>query len=170
MSEVQNTVEETPVAVAATEAPVVVVPEAAAAAAPAETAPQETAAETTDAAAPTTTAEAPTEAATEQPKEEAKEITPATDGVLGHKGPGLVKYAALLMPYPTAQERNTGLTPIPQGPPFHQALLLLLRGTRRGQEPGCLPPEREAARGQPHRRLGQPDRQGSAVHDQARRG
>lgn len=103
MSEVQNTVEETPVAVAATEAPVVVVPEAAAAAAP-----QETAAETTDAAAPTTTAEAPTEAATEQPKEEAKEITPATDGVLGHKGPGLVKYAALLMPYPTAQERNTG--------------------------------------------------------------
>ncbi|PGH08120.1 hypothetical protein AJ80_07914 [Polytolypa hystricis UAMH7299] len=78
MSEAQKPVEETPVvAPAATEpAP------AAEAAAPAET-PAEPAPAATEAA---------TEAAEEPAKEEPKaEVKPATDGVLGFKGPGLVK-------------------------------------------------------------------------------
>ncbi|GFF41163.1 hypothetical protein IFM46972_06445 [Aspergillus udagawae] len=91
MSEVQKPVEETPVAVPAVE-PVVEAPaaaEAAATVAPAAEAPKETPVENGEA---TPAAAETTEAPAEQPKEEAKEeITPATEGVLGHKGPGLVK-------------------------------------------------------------------------------
>ena len=72
MSDAQNTVTETPEVVAPVDAPA-------------------TEATTTEAVA---TTEAP--AATETPAapaatEAAKEITPATDGILGYKGPGLVK-------------------------------------------------------------------------------
>ncbi|GAQ08369.1 hypothetical protein ALT_5690 [Aspergillus lentulus] len=91
MSEVQKPVEETPVVVPAAE-PVVEAPaatEAAATETPAAEAPKETPVENGEA---TTAAAETTEATAEQPKEEAKEeITPATEGVLGHKGPGLVK-------------------------------------------------------------------------------
>jgi hypothetical protein len=91
MSEVQKPVEETPVVVPAAE-PVVEAPaatEAAATEAPAAEAPKETPVENGEA---TPAAAETTEATAEQPKEEAKEeITPATEGVLGHKGPGLVK-------------------------------------------------------------------------------
>ncbi|GIK03123.1 hypothetical protein Aspvir_007192 [Aspergillus viridinutans] len=91
MSEVQKPVEETPVAVPAAE-PVAEAPaavEAAATEAPAAEAPKETPVENAEA---TPAAAETTEAPAEQPKEEAKEeITPATEGVLGHKGPGLVK-------------------------------------------------------------------------------
>jgi hypothetical protein len=91
MSEVQKPVEETPVVVPAAE-PVVEAPaatEAAATEAPAAEAPKETPVENGEA---TPAAAETTEATAEQSKEEAKEeITPATEGVLGHKGPGLVK-------------------------------------------------------------------------------
>ncbi|KAH2762336.1 hypothetical protein KXW10_009805 [Aspergillus fumigatus] len=90
MSEVQKPVEETPVAVPTAEpveAPAAT--EAAATEAPAAEAPKETPVENGEA---TPAAAETTEATAEQPKEEAKEeITPATEGVLGHKGPGLVK-------------------------------------------------------------------------------
>ncbi|KMK62514.1 conserved lysine-rich protein [Aspergillus fumigatus Z5] len=90
MSEVQKPVEEAPVAVPTTEpveAPAAT--EAAATEAPAAEAPKETPVENGEA---TPAAAETTEATAEQPKEEAKEeITPATEGVLGHKGPGLVK-------------------------------------------------------------------------------
>ena len=78
MSEVQKPVEETPVA-----APAVVEPAPATeAAAPAET-PAEPAASSTEPA---------TETVQEPAKDETKaEVEPATDGVLGFKGPGLVK-------------------------------------------------------------------------------
>lgn len=69
MSEVQKTVEETP-AVAPTEATPVTGLEVPAA---------------------TESAEAPAEAPKEEAAKEPKEVTPATDGVLGYKGPGLVK-------------------------------------------------------------------------------
>ncbi|EAW10672.1 uncharacterized protein ACLA_051440 [Aspergillus clavatus NRRL 1] len=97
MSEVQKTVEEIPAAVPAVapvaEAPVATEAPATEAPVVAE-APKETPVESTEAAPAVT--EATTEAATEQPKEEAKEetkeeIAPATEGVLGHKGHGLVK-------------------------------------------------------------------------------
>lgn len=86
MSEVQKPVEETPVAVPTAEpveAPAAT--EAAATEAPAAEAPKETPVENGEA---TPAAAETTEATAEQPKEE---ITPATEGVLGHKGPGLVK-------------------------------------------------------------------------------
>ncbi|OJJ49350.1 hypothetical protein ASPZODRAFT_129788 [Penicilliopsis zonata CBS 506.65] len=92
MSDVQKPVEETPVAAPAVETPV----ESAPAAEPATEAPVETPAETT-AEAPAEVTETPAEAPKEESKEEAKkeeeakEVTPATDGVLGYKGPGLVK-------------------------------------------------------------------------------
>lgn len=70
MSEAQNPVAEAPVAAATNETPVVAEASAVSAEAPAES---------------------PEPAAAEQPTKEAKDVTPATDGVLGHKGPGLVK-------------------------------------------------------------------------------
>jgi hypothetical protein len=74
MSDAQNTV---------TETPEVVVPVADA---PATEATTTEAAATTEAPAATETPAAPTTTA-----EATKEITPATDGILGYKGPGLVK-------------------------------------------------------------------------------
>ncbi|BDD58496.1 hypothetical protein MAP00_003770 [Monascus purpureus] len=91
MSEAPKPVEETPAAAPAAEAPKET---------PAESTPAETpapAAETPAAEAPKeeATPETPapaTEVAAEAPKEEeSKEETPVTDGVLGHKGSGLVK-------------------------------------------------------------------------------
>ncbi|KAL4896709.1 Pleckstrin homology domain-containing protein [Aspergillus ambiguus] len=84
MSDTQKPVEETPAAAPATEAP-------AAAEAPAAEAPKETpaAAESTEAAP---AAEEPKEEQPKETKEEPKkEVTPASEGVLGYKAPGLVK-------------------------------------------------------------------------------
>ncbi|KAJ9228881.1 hypothetical protein DTO169E5_9035 [Paecilomyces variotii] len=82
MSDTQKPVEETPAAAPATETPA----EAPATETPAAEAPQETPAEATEAApAAESTEEAPKE------EEAKKEVTPATDGVLGYKAPGLVK-------------------------------------------------------------------------------
>lgn len=83
-------VEETPAAVPAAESVVAAEPVAATEAAPEAPA---AAAETAEPAAPTETTEAAAAAAAEAPKEEAKEeeVTPASEGTLGYKGPGLVK-------------------------------------------------------------------------------
>lgn len=92
MSDAQKPVEETPAAAPA-ETPAA---EPAAADAPAAEAPKETPAETSEpaaesAAAPAETTEAAAEPAKEEAAKENKEVTPATDGVLGYKAPGLVK-------------------------------------------------------------------------------
>ncbi|RAH45195.1 uncharacterized protein BO95DRAFT_464264 [Aspergillus brunneoviolaceus CBS 621.78] len=93
MSEVQKPVEETaaPVVAPVTEAPAVT--EVAATEPAAAEAPKETPAEATEAtpAAPAEEpkADAPAEEAKEEPKKE--EVTPAEEGVLGYKAPGLVK-------------------------------------------------------------------------------
>ncbi|KAK2730948.1 hypothetical protein FQN55_005270 [Onygenales sp. PD_40] len=80
MSEVQKPVEETPAAAPAAEPAVTETP----AAAPAAETPAEPAAASTEPAAETPAAE--------PAKEEAKtEVTPASEGVLGYKAPGLVK-------------------------------------------------------------------------------
>ncbi|KAB8079137.1 Pleckstrin homology domain-containing protein [Aspergillus leporis] len=91
MSDVQKPVEETPIAAPAV-APVTEAPaaETTATETPAVEAPNETAAENAE-AAPAAAEDKKDEAATEQPKEDAKEVTPASEGVLGHKAPGLVK-------------------------------------------------------------------------------
>ncbi|PYH74189.1 uncharacterized protein BO88DRAFT_4838 [Aspergillus vadensis CBS 113365] len=96
MSDVQKPVEETPAAVPAV-APAAEAPaatEAPATETPAAEEPKETPAETTEAAAPAAAEESKTEETpAEQPKEEPKqeEVTPASEGVLGYKAPGLVK-------------------------------------------------------------------------------
>ncbi|PYH42093.1 uncharacterized protein BP01DRAFT_304088 [Aspergillus saccharolyticus JOP 1030-1] len=92
MSEVQKPVEETPAPVAApaTEAPAVAevaAPETAAVEAPNEIPAEAT--EATPATAEEPKADAPAEEAKEEPKKE--EVTPASEGVLGYKAPGLVK-------------------------------------------------------------------------------
>ncbi|GKZ37733.1 hypothetical protein AbraIFM66950_009416 [Aspergillus brasiliensis] len=96
MSDVQKPVEETPAAAPAvapaTEAPAAT--ETPATETPAAEAPQETPAETTEAAAPAAAEESKAaETPAEEPKEETKqeEVTPASEGVLGYKAPGLVK-------------------------------------------------------------------------------
>ncbi|OJI86739.1 hypothetical protein ASPTUDRAFT_188095 [Aspergillus tubingensis CBS 134.48] len=96
MSDVQKPVEETPAAAPAvapaTEAPAAT--ETPATETPAAEEPKETPAETTEAAAPAAAEESKTEETpAEQPKEEPKqeEVTPASEGVLGYKAPGLVK-------------------------------------------------------------------------------
>ncbi|RFU24486.1 hypothetical protein B7463_g11853, partial [Scytalidium lignicola] len=79
MSEVQKPVEE---------------PSATAPAAkiPAAEVPNDMSAATTDVAAAAVTTDTPAEQLKEEPtREKAKEVTPATDGVLGYKAPGLVK-------------------------------------------------------------------------------
>ncbi|KAE8354085.1 Pleckstrin homology domain-containing protein [Aspergillus coremiiformis] len=91
MSDAQKPVEETPVtapaAAPATEAPV----ETTATETPAAEAPKETPAENVE-APPAPAEDKKDEVAAEQPKEEAKEeVTPASEGLLGHKAPGLVK-------------------------------------------------------------------------------
>ncbi|KAL1857345.1 hypothetical protein Plec18170_003467 [Paecilomyces lecythidis] len=87
MSDTQKPVEETPAAAPATETPA----EAPATETPAAEAPKDTPAESTE-AAPATEGAAEETAKEEPAKEEAKkEVTPATDGVLGYKAPGLVK-------------------------------------------------------------------------------
>ncbi|OKL59968.1 hypothetical protein UA08_04614 [Talaromyces atroroseus] len=89
-TEATQPVEEAPAA-----APAVAEPVAAEPAPATEAAPEAPAAETTETteAAPAAEATEATEATAEAPKEEAKEeeVTPATDGTLGYKGPGLVK-------------------------------------------------------------------------------
>ena len=103
MSEVQKPVEETPAAAPATETtPATETPaaettnEAPAAATEAAAAPAEQAEGTKDAAENK-------DAAVEQPKEESKdakkEVTPASEGQLGYKAPGLVKYVSLRVLY-----------------------------------------------------------------------
>ncbi|PYH84472.1 hypothetical protein BO82DRAFT_381604 [Aspergillus uvarum CBS 121591] len=93
MSEVQKPVEETaaPVVAPVTEAPAV--PEVAATETAAVEAPKETPAEAAEAtpaaAAEEPKADAPAEEVKEEPKKE--EVTPAEEGVLGYKAPGLVK-------------------------------------------------------------------------------
>lgn len=82
MSEAQKPVEEVPAAVPAT------APAAEPTPAPEAPAP---AVESTPADAPATEATKETPAAEEPAKEEVKEVTPATDGVLGYKAPGLVR-------------------------------------------------------------------------------
>ncbi|KAE8144155.1 Pleckstrin homology domain-containing protein [Aspergillus avenaceus] len=93
MSDTQKPVEETPVA-ASTTAPVTdtTVTEATIGTeTPAAEAPQETPAGNTE-ATPAPEEDKGDETATEQPKEDKKEeVTPASEGVLGHKAPGLVK-------------------------------------------------------------------------------
>lgn len=99
MSEVQKPVEETTAAAPATEttpAPAVETPAVEsttgeAAAAPAE-ASQETPAENTEASKDADNKDAPAE----QPKEDKKEVTPASEGQLGYKAPGLVKYVPII--------------------------------------------------------------------------
>ncbi|RAL01036.1 uncharacterized protein BO80DRAFT_425018 [Aspergillus ibericus CBS 121593] len=94
MSEAPKPVEETPAAAPAvapvTEAPAAT--ETPATETAAVEAPQETPAETTE-AAPAAAEESKADAPAEEPKEEAKqeEVTPASEGVLGYKAPGLVK-------------------------------------------------------------------------------
>ncbi|KAL4920255.1 Pleckstrin homology domain-containing protein [Aspergillus aurantiobrunneus] len=98
MSETQKPVEETPVAAPAapaTETPAAAT-EAPATETPAGDAPKETAAETTEPAASApaaeeTKAETKADAPAEEAKEESKEVTPASEGTLGYKAPGLVK-------------------------------------------------------------------------------
>ncbi|PYI12410.1 hypothetical protein BO78DRAFT_3309 [Aspergillus sclerotiicarbonarius CBS 121057] len=90
MSEAQQPIEETPAATPAvaptTEAPAAT--ETPATETAAAEAPQETPAETTE-AAPAAAEEPKADAPKEEPKQE--EVTPASEGVLGYKAPGLVK-------------------------------------------------------------------------------
>jgi hypothetical protein len=86
MSDTQKPVEETPVAAPVTDAP-------AATETPATEAPKETpaAAESSEAAPATEETKKEEEQPKEEAKEEPKEVTPASEGVLGYKAPGLVK-------------------------------------------------------------------------------
>ncbi|KAL2853753.1 Pleckstrin homology domain-containing protein [Aspergillus pseudoustus] len=90
MSETQKPVEETPVVApaAAIETPAAPAAEAAATETPAAEAP---AAEAPKEAAAETPAAATEETKADTPAEEAKEVTPASEGTLGYKAPGLVK-------------------------------------------------------------------------------
>ncbi|RDW94113.1 uncharacterized protein DSM5745_01435 [Aspergillus mulundensis] len=93
MSDAQKPVEETPVVAPVapvTETPVVPAEAATATETPAVEAPKETAAEASEPAAEAAPAAAE-ESKAEAPAEEAKEVIPASEGILGYKAPGLVK-------------------------------------------------------------------------------